>query len=358
MFKDYFTLALNAVLRRRKRSILTLLGIIIGIAAVVSLITLGQGLKNSISGQFNALGNDKLIISAKGSALSIGLSTDAVKITTKDLKAIHDTPGVKRAAGFIYTSARIEYNRNVRYFAVSGYPTNHEEVELLWEASNYKLSTGRIIEDGDTYKAILGYAYTDENLFGQPLTLGDKIIVQGKTFKIIGFWDKTGSPPDDQGIIIPYQTYEELFNKHDELGMIIAQTESGENVDHVAEILNKELRKSRNIDAGKEDFAIHTPKQLGAAFETIINMVQVVLIGIAAISLAVGGVGITNTMYTNVLERTREIGLLKAIGAKRKDIILIFVLEAGLYGLVGGIIGVLIGSAFALGVGEIFKIAV
>ena len=358
MFKDYLKLATNAVIRRRKRSILTLLGIIIGIAAVVSLITLGQGLKNSIAGQFNALGSDKLIISPKGNSLSLGLSTDAVKITTKDLDIIRRVSGIKRAGGWIYTSAKVESNDQVRYFSVSGYPTKKEEIELLFEASNYKILKGRLIEPGDTNKAVVGYAYTDPNLFGKPLDLGDKITIQGKQFKIVGFWDKTGSPPDDQGIIITYSTYEELFNKRDELGIIIAQTQAGENTDQIAADLEKELRKNRNVKPGKEDFTIQTPKQLGAAFGTVINIVEVVLIGIAAISLIVGGVGITNTMYTSVLERTKEIGLLKAIGAKRRDIITIFILEAGIFGLVGGLIGVLIGSGFALAVGAIFKVAI
>lgn len=358
MFKDYITLALNAVLRRRKRSILTLLGIIIGIAAVVSLITLGQGLKNSISGQFNALGSDKLIISAKGDSFSIGLSTDAVKITSDDLHIIQETQGVSHAAGWIYQSGKIEFDGNVRYYSVSGYPLNKEETTLLWQASNYKLLTGRLLEEGDTYKAMLGYSYTNPEIFGKALELGSKINIQGQDFKVVGFWDKTGSPQDDQGIIIPYQTYEELFNKHDQLGIIIAQVQSGENIDTVAERMTKELRKERKVSEGKEDFSIQTPKQLGAAFGTVIDMVQVVLIGIAAISLAVGGVGITNTMYTNVLERTREIGLLKAVGAKRKDIIIIFVLEAGLYGLVGGLIGLLLGTSFALIVEAAFHAAV
>ncbi len=358
MFKDYVSLAFNAILRRRKRSILTLLGIIIGIAAVVSLITLGQGLKNAITGQFNALGSDKLIIAAKGNALSFGLSTDAVKITNKDLETIRQTSGIERTAGWIYSTAKIEYNDNVRYFMISGYPTAKDQVDLLWQASNYKLLKGRLVEEGDTYKAVLGFDYTKSELFGEEIDLGDKITIQDQEFKVIGFWDRTGSPPDDQGIIIPYQTYEELFNKHDEVGIIIAQIQSGENIDLVSESLKKELRKDRRVEEGKEDFSIETPNQLSAAFTTIIDMVQVVLIGIAAISLAVGGVGITNTMYTNVLERTREIGLLKAIGAKRKDIITLFVLEAGMYGLVGGIIGLIIGSSFALAVEAIFSVVV
>lgn len=319
---------------------------------------MGQGLKNAINGQFNALGSDKLIIAAKGNILSFGLSTDAVKITTKDIETIRQTHGIERAAGWIYSTSKIEYNNNVRYFMISGYPTTKNEVELLWQASNYKLLKGRIVEKGDTFKAVLGYEYTRPELFGEEIDVGDKITIQDKEFKVIGFWDRTGSPPDDQGIIIPYSTYEELFHKRDEVGIIIAQIQPGENSNLVAASLNKELRKDRHVEEGKEDFTIETPQQLSAAFTTIIDIVQIVLIGIAAISLAVGGVGITNTMYTNVLERTREIGILKAIGAKRKDIIIIFVLEAGMYGLLGGIIGLLIGSSLALAVEAIFSVAI
>lgn len=347
MIKDYIMLPLKEIRRRKIRSWLTLIGVIIGMAAVVSLITLGQGLENAIAQQFDALGNDKLFITAKGNPLTPGLSIDAVKITEDDLEVVRGTQGVKEATGMIFSSARIEYNDQVRYFSILGLPTEPEERELIGESQSYSLLDGRWLEPGDTFKAVAGYSYTQETLFGKPLELGDKVLIQDATFEIVGFWERIGSPPDDQSISIPLESYEEVFNKPEELGLLIAQTDAGENAEIVAEEIAEELRRSRDVEEGKEDFSIETPADLAETFGTILNIVQWVLIGIAGISLLVGGIGIMNTMYTAVLQRTKQIGVLKALGARRKHILFLFLVESGFYGLGGGLVGVLIGLLFA-----------
>jgi putative ABC transport system permease protein len=347
MIKDYVKISWREIKRRRLRSWLTLLGIIIGIAAVTSLITLGQGLENAISKQFQGLGDDKLFITAKGSALTSGLSIEAVKITDKDLKVIERSSGIKEVAGYIYSAARIEFNDNVRYFFISGMPEDPEERKLIGEAQNFKILKGRSIDKGDKFKAVLGNEYLNENLFGVELSLGDKIKIQDYEFKIIGFLERIGSPPDDQSVMVPLDTFREIFDKEEELGMVIAQTQPGEDINLVAERVERNLRKHRNLDEGEEDFSVETPNQLMATFNTILNIVQAVLIGIAAISLLVGGIGIMNTMFTTILQRTKEIGVLKAIGARNEHILTLFLIESGFYGLGGGLIGVTIGISLA-----------
>jgi putative ABC transport system permease protein len=358
MIKDYFIIPWKEIRRRRLRSLLTLLGIIIGISAVISLITLGQGLENSITEQFAALGNDKLFIRAKGNALTAGLSIDAIKLTDKDLEVVSRTSGVKKTAGMIFSTARIEYNDNVRYYFVGGYPTDPEERRLIGESQSYKILKGRSLEKGDKFKAILGFSYTEDKLFGKEIDLGDKIDVQGTEFKVIGFLEKIGSPPDDSSVLMPIDVYSDVFGTGDELGFIVAQTQPGENIDIIEDRVEKELRKSRRLEEGKEDFVVETPQQFAAAFSTILDIVNLVLVGIAGISLLVGGVGIMNTMYTSVLQRTKEIGVLKALGAKNSNILYLFLVESGLYGLVGGVIGVLIGISFAKLVETLFIVLV
>ena len=132
MIKDYFKLPWREISRRKLRSWLTLIGIFIGISAIVSLITLGQGLENAIESQFESLGKDKLLISAKGDAMSAGLSIDAIKITNDDLEVVSDTLGVKKVAGFIYSTVRVEYNDLVKYVYIWGAPTDPEEREFLY----------------------------------------------------------------------------------------------------------------------------------------------------------------------------------------------------------------------------------
>lgn len=358
MIKDYLLLPWREIKRRKLRSWLTLIGVIIGIAAVVSLISLGQGLQNAIAKQFSGLGNDKLFISAKGSSLTPGLSIDAVKITTKDLEEIRKTAGVKKAAAMIFSTARIEFNEKVRYFSIMGMSTDPEERALLGEAQNYKLLNGRVLQKGDKYKIVLGFEYTKKGLFDKEIGLGDSILIQNTLFKVVGFWERTGSPPDDQAVTIPFDTYADIFGTNDKVGLIVVQAQPGTSIESLADKVTKDLRKFRKLQQGKEDFSVETPQQLAATFTTILDIVQVVLIGIASISLLVGGIGIMNTMYTAVLQRTKQIGILKALGAKNSHILYLFLVESGMYGLGGGIIGALLGIGFAKLVEYIFVIAV
>ncbi len=358
MIKDYLKIPFNEVRRRKLRSWLTLIGVIIGIAAVVSLITLGQGLQNAIQGQFDALGNDKLFITAKANTFTPGLTTDSVKITEKDLEVVQSTLGIKRATGSIFSTAKIEFNDQVRYFSIAGFPTDPQDRALLGEAQSFKIGQGRSLQDGDKDKAVLGYSYTQPTLFDKEITTSSKVLIQDVEFKVVGFWERIGSPPDDQSISIPIETYWEIFGQEDEYGFIVAQIQAGEDINQMEEKLSRELRKSRGLSEEEEDLNIETPQQLLGAFTTILDIVQIVLIGIAAISLLVGGIGIMNTMYTTVLERTKEIGVMKAIGAQNKHILALTLVESGFYGLGGGLIGTILGLGFAKAVEAAFILAV
>ncbi|PIN76749.1 ABC transporter permease [Candidatus Woesearchaeota archaeon CG10_big_fil_rev_8_21_14_0_10_36_11] len=355
MIKDYINIPWKEIRRRKVRSWLTLIGIFIGIATIVSLITLGQGLENAIEGQFSALGKDKLFITPKGGTFGMGSSE---VLTEDDLDVIRQTSGVKRAAGMGTTIGRYEFNDIVRYNFVAGIPTPPEERALIGEAQTWHIEKGRSIEQGDKYKVLLGHEYTQTGQFEKALDLGGKININGIEFKVVGFLEKIGSPPDDKSGFIPLDTYAELYNKENELGYIIAQTQVDEDITKVADAVTKNLRKQHNVDKGKEDFVVETPEQLAATFAVILDIVQIVLIGIAGISLLVGGVGIMNTMYTSVLERTKEIGIMKALGARNSHIMALFLVESGIYGLSGGLIGAVIGIGFAKLVELVFIIAV
>lgn len=156
-------------------------------------------------------------------------------------------------------------------------------------------------------------------------------------------WGKIGNPQDDSQVYIPIDTYMDIIGGKRDYGFIMAQVSNSAEVDSIAESLKKDLRKERDVKKGEEDFTVQTTQQAIDSFSTILNVVQAVLIGLATISLLVGGVGIMNTMYTSVMERTREIGIMKAIGAKNSSIVTIFLIEAGVLGLVGGAIGTAIG---------------
>lgn len=269
------------------------------------------------------------------------------KLTVDDLEVIRDTSGIKRATGMGYSFAKFEFNDLIHYGFVSGISPDPDDMALVGEAQTWNILKGRNLESGDKYKVVLGYEHSLSDLFEESVDVGDKMTIHGQDFRVVGFLEKIGSPPDDQSAIMPLEAYEEVFDEEDELGFIIAQSQAGEDPVKVAEKVEKDLRTDHGLEEGEEDFSVETMEQFMATFNVILNIVQIVLIGIASIALLVGGIGIMNTMYTSVLQRTKDIGVMKALGAKNSHIMFLFLVESGLYGLGGGIIGALMGIGFA-----------
>jgi putative ABC transport system permease protein len=205
---------------------------------------------------------------------------------------------------------------------------------------------GRQLQSGDKYTVTIGmrlYSGEKDMIFKKAVNLRDKLEVEGQDFKVVGKMAKVGNPEDDSQIYIPLDTLIDLYGGEKEYGMIYAQVSDASQAEQIAEDIKKDLRRSRDVEEGQEDFSVQTTTQFLEAFSTILNIVQAVLIGLAAISITVGGVGIMNTMYTSVLERTKEIGVMKAIGARKRDMTTIFLVEAGMLGLLGGIVGTAVG---------------
>jgi putative ABC transport system permease protein len=345
MIGDYFSYVLRTFRTRKVRSWLTMLGIFIGIAAVVALVSLGQGLETAINDQFEALGKDKIIIQPR-SAFTGSLSSVANPLTKEDVEVVKDVRGVAEVSGGIYTTGKVEMNDIVRYFFIMGMPTD-ENRKLIEQISSFNILKGRELRRGDDHKIVLGYDYLHKDFFGQTIRLRDRLTINDVEFSVIGFMERIGNPTDDSSILVTEESLRLMIGEPEEVGYIFARSAEGVDPLKVAENIKKDLRQARDVEEGEEDFDVQTPEQLLATFSVVLGIVQAVLVGIAAISLFVGGVGIMNTMYTSVLERTQEIGIMKAIGARNRQILLIFLIESGSYGLVGGIIGVLIGLGLA-----------
>jgi putative ABC transport system permease protein len=346
MIKDYFKMAITNLTHRRLRSWLTMIGIFIGIAAVVALISLGQGLQGAINAQFEKMGKDKIIIQPGGSALG---GATSVRLTQRDFDTISRAQGVKEVVGFYYTSGRVDYQRDNAYVILMSYPDKGAELQLANEIFNYDIIEGRKLQSGDNHKVMLGYDYTQENgVFPHRVNLYDTITINNQSFTVVGFFEKFGSP-DDQNVYIPQGAYEKTLNIsiENDYKQIMAKTEPDIDPIMVAENVKRDLRNERGVNEGNEDFSIQTAQQLLDSFNSILLIVQVVIIGIAAISLVIGGIGIMNTMYTAVVERTQEIGIMKAIGARNSDVMIIFLVESGTLGIIGGALGIGIGLGIA-----------
>ena len=318
-----------------------MIGIFIGIAAVVALMSLGQGLQNSIEEQFQKLGSNKIIIQERGVQGPPGSGTsESRKLTSKDLDVVREVNRVKNAAGLIFKTGKIEKNDEIKFVFIQGAPLEPEEKEVI---GFFDVVEGRDLKKGDTKKIVIGQNYKEGRVFQKKTEIGSKISIEGVDFEVIGFFEKVGNPFDDSAIIMPKEEMKKLFNIEDEESLIYAEVENVDEIQNVKQNIEQRLRKLRHEEEDKETFETTTSDQILQQFTNIFGIVQAVLVGIAGISLLVGGVGIANTMYTAVLERTKEIGIMKAIGAKNSDILLVFIVESGLIGLIGGAIGVMIG---------------
>jgi putative ABC transport system permease protein len=337
MIRDMIPYAIDNMRHRKMRSWLTMIGIFIGIAAVVALISLGQGLKTAINNQFEKLGTDKLYIQPKG-----GTGYTPVTFSSTDLDVVKRAHGVLDADGIFFKTDKLTWKSKNFYTYIYSVPLSDQNE--LWKETFYQqvITKGRELRKGDTFKVIVGPDLTTDK-FDPPVEIGTKITIRDQVFDVVGVMEKMGDPTQDAGILMPEDTMREIYSEPTKVDAIGAKVAAGEDIYKVSDRVTKDLRRSRNLKEGKEDFLVQTPDDILQIFNTILDIVIGVLVGIAAISLIVGGIGIMNTMYTAVLERTREIGIMKSIGARNRDIFVIFLIESGLLGLLGGAIGVLLG---------------
>lgn len=342
MITDFFKLGIGNLRKQKLRSWLTMLGIFIGIASVVALVSLGQGLEKAINEQFEEVGADKIIIQSKG---IFGAHTTEIKpLTDEDLDVVEKTKGVLDGGGYILKTAKIGVDGVIRYFNAFGLVP---EDKLTEEIFNLDIEHGRNLKKGEKSKVVLGHDFLNEDLFGRSLKLRETILINDREFKIVGFYETFGNKIDDQSVYLSYDTMEEIYEFNNVYTAIFAKVNANLDPEIVAKDVEEELRDKHDVKEGSEDFTVQTAKELFESFSNIISILQIFLIGIAAISLVVGGIGIMNTMYTSVLERTKEIGVMKSIGATNRDIMIIFLIESGILGLIGGLIGVIIGMGFS-----------
>jgi len=342
MLRDYFLMAVGNIKHRKLRSWLTIIGIIIGVAAILSLVTISRSLESTLEGQFEQFGANRILISPKGFQ---GPGTVSEGLTTDDLETVEDISGFKYVVPWIFVSTEVKYKDEVGFTLINGIPADiFEEFSL---DSGAELDEGRFIEEGDKFEAVVGSRIVDD-MFEDKLGIGNDIEIEGQEFEIVGIYEETGNSQDDSQISIPLETAREIFNKPDDVDGIVAQVRVADDIPRLQKEIEKRLEKKRD----DTNFQVVTATQILEQLNEILGIIQFVLVGIAAISLVVGGVGIMNSMYTSVLERTKEVGIMKSIGAKNSDIFKIFLIESGLMGFVGGFFGALLGTLVAIIVGK------
>lgn len=351
MLKDYAIFSLKSLKSRRLRSWLTMIGIFIGIAAVVSLIGLGEGLRLAIMSQFGFLGPDVLGVQASGIAFAGPPGSAVATPLTDDLtEKIKNVNGVEASFNRYIQSEPIEFNNKQDVGFTASVPEG-ENRKIFETIVNIKAAEGRLLKEGDTRKVVIGNDFTKDDRFGKRLNVGDKLIVKGIPFEVAGIMEKKGSFILDSVVFINEKTLIDVLGADKKKVSVIAIKVRDQNeIARVKEDVEKLLRKERNVKKGEEDFQVESPQKTLETLNSTLFAVQLFIYIIAGISLAVGGIGIMNTMYTSVLERTKEIGIMKSIGAKNSAIFTIFFFESGFLGMVGGVIGIILGMIFAYGV--------
>lgn len=357
-------MAVHNVSRRRLRSFLTVLGIIIGVAAVVSIISLGSSMGAEMSGQLEKFGGDILTIVperiAAFSAESHEFEPDVTLgakgalgelFTSSDLVKISKIEGVDKLYGSIMGDVSVEFNKEAVSLSVSG--VSDLDAWKTIEAEKVGLKSGRYLSDDDTYSTVIGYSVAHE-IFSTDIGVRKRITINGVEFRVVGILNEIGGflRALDRSVYIPVDTAREIFAgefAEDEFYSVSIKVAEGYTNDEVAKGINETLFNLRKEDENTKTFTVINPELFQETIQTMLGSITSFIGAIAAISLITGGIGITNIMYATVTERTREIGIMKAVGATNNSILSLIILESGTIGLMGGIIGVAIGVLFAYG---------
>jgi len=349
MIIDYASIALKNLRRRGIRSWLTLLGIFIGIATVVSLISLGGGLRAAILSQFGISSTEVIEVQA-GGLNSFGPPGTSVSkpLTIQDVDAISKLGPVETAIPRQIATVKVEFNKILNVEVATNIVDGNDR-KILYDILGVSTLEGKLLEDGDVGKVVLGnnFYYEDKNGFNKQIRVGNSITINGKKYQVKGILEKKGSFIFDQIIMLNDEDLKSISDNGDNVDLIGVKVKSKDLVGTAQKQIEDLLRRRRNVKIGEEDFEVSTPEAALSTVNQILTGIQIFIVMIAAISIIVGSLGIVNTMTTSVLERVREIGIMKAIGAKNSDIFYQFLIEAGLLGMVGGLAGII----FGMGIG-------
>jgi len=344
LFWTLLKVALKGLFANKLRSFLAMLGIIIGVAAVISMLALGAGAQKQVSERISSMGTALLMVHPSWqSRMGVVLGTRQ-NLTLGDAEAILSVKDVKSVTPVVRGSSQLKYyNKNTRSSVVGAATT-------YFSIRNYEVERGRAFTEGEVERssavAVLG-SVTAENLFGNSDPIGEVIKINNLNFKVLGVLKSKGEmgpfSPDDM-VVIPYTTAMKRLFGMDYLNEIDIQATGSSVLSEVQKEVTALLRKRHKILEGQEeDFRIFNQAELLETMSDVTRTFTILLGSIAGISMLVGGIGIMNIMLVTVAERTREIGIRKAIGAKNRDILSQFLIEACLMTGLGGALGVAAG---------------
>ena len=348
MLKEYFKIAIKSLKTRPLRSWLTIAGIVIGVFLIVSLFSLSEGVKQTLTKQLKMMGGDLIMVFPGEISDLMTTMIGASELKESDIRAVEKADGVDLVVPMKYKAQAVRWEGEQKTSLIYGIPFKNT-------LSVYTDQLGWSLKEGDwpvvdRREVIVGSLVPDEIFPG--LKVGDNLVIKGRPYKVAGVLVSLGSKQDDQMIGIDIEFYKQITGEREDTAPILLVTiEQGYAVDDVAENIKRELddsqKRIRGQGAETASYSVITSEKVAGLAGNILAVVQLVVYLFASIGIIVGGIGIMNTMYTSVRERTKEIGIMKAIGAKNSTITWIFLIESGIIGLIGGIGGTVLGLALA-----------
>jgi putative ABC transport system permease protein len=357
-------IAINMVTHSKLRSWLTIIGIVIGVASVITLVSIGNGMEAGINDELSGLGGNIITITpgySKASGMGMpghGPSSGSGSVSESDaILGRNDVQALKSIPELEYIDTNIKDSADVYYFGKSAQLTVTGVDQSVWSyVTTLEILEGRLLDPADQNVVVIGYDLS-RNYFDEPIGINKILTIEEKSFKVVGILDESsGMSSNGLSIYMPLQSaYQVLDDKtNNEYDSITVIAKDSADIDSVVAKIEKKLDIVRHVNTiDDKDYTVTSMKQILEQISSVTGMITLFLGFVAGISLLVGAVGIANTMFTAVLEKTKEIGIMKAIGARNKDIMLIFLFNSGLVGIIGGIIGVFFGivASYLLGGG-------
>ncbi len=360
--KDAFLLVYRNIKERKTRSILTMLGIVVGIAAVIAIMSISYGMQESITEQLSEMAD---IIMVTPGSVELGSFGDFGSLNERDLKDVERIQGVKEAAAMIGEIEEVEYRGEMFMMQIIGIDPRDmdavfgETVKLEEDSGSETGASGRELRENDHKVCEIGYSIA-RDYFDDEIGVNDRLTINGSKFRVVGVLEKQGgfrSGVDSQ-IYVTKRDAVNILDTADISTIFVRVRDIGEAEEIAAEI-EERIDDNHKLD----DFT--SAMAMGGAIEdleSIFGILQVFLLAIASISLIVASLGIMNTTLMSVMERTHEIGVMKAIGAKNRNILFLFLMEAGLVSVVGGVLGCIVGivaaKAISFGIVAIFGVEI
>jgi putative ABC transport system permease protein len=349
--------ALESLTSNKMRSGLTILGIVIGVAAVIAMLAIGAGAQNSITGSINGIGTNVLFVFSGNDQVEV---KNIRPLTMKDAEAINDpfsAPSVAAVAPILQGNVEAAAGGEKANISVNGVTDGFARVRSETMSEGEFISADQVL--GQASVALIG-PETADKLFGRRVgVVGETIRLDGQPFRIIGVLASKGGSAmgsQDNRILVPLSTARtRLFQRSgdDTVDLIFVETTSAETTTQAADEITQILQMRHRTAIGQDDFTVFSQADMLSTASSITGVLTIFLGGIAAISLLVGGIGIMNIMLVSVAERTREIGLRKALGARKNDILIQFLAESSLLSLFGGLVGIALGWTLSVVVGLI-----